>query len=295
MNDEFTIDIDDTDTAASTSTRRSRRGRGRGGRRRGPGGHMHDHHDHHHAEHDRGGRGGRDGRGGRHRARRGAVPLAIFTLLDERPMHGYEIITELESRSDGRWRPSPGSIYPTLDRLEDRGALSSTEVDGKRQFSLTDRGRQILAETPRRTGRRRRRAVEPVRHRRTRRHAAPDVGARWPGATDRPVRLDRTARRRHQGARGHQAPALRDPRPPRERRPRVAVCVTLSVTRPTRSVTQTGCQSRWVRPLRKSIERVTVAATKRSSLGAAMNRAVASSGERRARTRRLRSPPLATS
>ena len=101
---------------------------------------MHDHDHHHHAEHDRG------GRGGRHRARRGAVPLAVFTLLDERPMHGYEIITELESRSDGRWRPSPGSIYPTLDRLEDRGALTSTEVDGKRQFSLTDRGRQMLAE-----------------------------------------------------------------------------------------------------------------------------------------------------
>ena len=50
------------------------------------------------------------------------------------------------SRSDGRWRPSPGSIYPTLDRLEDRGAVSSTDVDGKRQFGLTDRGRQILAE-----------------------------------------------------------------------------------------------------------------------------------------------------
>jgi DNA-binding PadR family transcriptional regulator len=139
MNEEFTIDIDDTDSASSTSTRRSRRGPGRRGRR-GLGGHMHDHHDHHHAEHDRG------GRGGRHRARRGAVPLAIFTLLDERPMHGYEIITELESRSDGRWRPSPGSIYPTLDRLEDRGVLTSNEVDGKRQFSLTDRGRQMLVE-----------------------------------------------------------------------------------------------------------------------------------------------------
>lgn len=137
MNDEFTID---TDGSMSTDDRRSRRRSGRTGRRRGPGGHMNDHHDHHHAEHDRG------GRGGRHRARRGAVPLAIFTLLDERPMHGYEIITELESRSDGRWRPSPGSIYPTLDRLEDRGALSSTEVDGKRQFALTDRGRLMLTE-----------------------------------------------------------------------------------------------------------------------------------------------------
>lgn len=98
--------------------------------------HFHDHV--HHAEHERG--------GGRHRARRGAVPLAIFTLLEERPMHGYEIITELEARSDGRWRPSPGSIYPTLDRLEHRGVLSSSDVDGKRQFALTDRGRQLLAE-----------------------------------------------------------------------------------------------------------------------------------------------------
>jgi DNA-binding PadR family transcriptional regulator len=139
MNDDITIDIDDTNNPPTTSTQRLRRRSGRG-RRRGPGGHMHDHHDHHRAEHDRG------GRGGRHRARRGAVPLAIFTLLDERPMHGYEIITELESRSDGRWRPSPGSIYPTLDRLEDRGVLTSSEVDGKRQFSLTDRGRQMLAE-----------------------------------------------------------------------------------------------------------------------------------------------------
>jgi DNA-binding PadR family transcriptional regulator len=127
-----------TDNPTPTDNRRSRRSR-RAGRRRGKGGHMHDHHDPLRADHDRG------GRGGRHRARRGAVPLAIFTLLDERPMHGYEIITELESRSDGRWRPSPGSIYPTLDRLEDRGVLTSAEVDGKRQFSLTDSGRERLA------------------------------------------------------------------------------------------------------------------------------------------------------
>ena len=106
---------------------------------------MHDHSHLHFAEHERGGRSGGRG-GGRHRARRGAVPLAIFALLDERPMHGYEIITELESRSDGRWRPSPGSIYPALDRLEEQGLLASTDVDGKRQFTLTDRGRQVLGE-----------------------------------------------------------------------------------------------------------------------------------------------------
>ena len=98
---------------------------------------MHDHDHLHFAEHGRG--------GGRHRARRGAVPIAVLTLLDERPMHGYEIITELESRSDGRWRPSPGAIYPTLDKLEHREMLVGTDVDGKRQFTLTDKGRIFLA------------------------------------------------------------------------------------------------------------------------------------------------------
>lgn len=98
---------------------------------------MHDQDHQHFAEHSRG--------GGRHRARRGAVPIAILTLLGERPMHGYEIITELEARSDGRWRPSPGAVYPTLDKLEARGVLSVTELEGKRQFALTDKGREVLA------------------------------------------------------------------------------------------------------------------------------------------------------
>ena len=97
---------------------------------------MHDH-DHHFTEHSRG--------GGRHRARRGAVPIAILTLLDERPMHCYEIITELETRSEGRWRPSPGAIYPTLDKLEAREMLVGTDVDDRRQFTLTDKGRTFLA------------------------------------------------------------------------------------------------------------------------------------------------------
>jgi DNA-binding PadR family transcriptional regulator len=99
----------------------------------------------HFAEHDRGGHGGRGG-GGRHRARRGAVRLAVLTLLDERPMHGYELITELETRSEGRWRPSPGAMYPALEKMEAHGAVTSTDVDGKRQYALTDHGRQMLAE-----------------------------------------------------------------------------------------------------------------------------------------------------
>ncbi len=101
-------------------------------------------HEHiHHTHHGRGGPGGRGG--GRHRARRGAVVDATLLLLDERPMHGYELITELESRSDGRWRPSPGTIYPALGRMEERGFIEAEEVDGKNQFRLTESGRARLA------------------------------------------------------------------------------------------------------------------------------------------------------
>jgi DNA-binding PadR family transcriptional regulator len=70
----------------------------------------------------------------------------VLTLLDERPMHGYELITELDARSGGRWRPSPGAIYPALNRLEDAGLLVSTDEEGKRRFALTDRGRQALTQ-----------------------------------------------------------------------------------------------------------------------------------------------------
>lgn len=102
------------------------------------------------AQHSRGGgRGGgrgHGGGGGRHRARRGAIVTATLLLLDEQPMHGYEIITELESRSDGRWRPSPGTMYPALNRMEERGLIDAEETDGKKRFSLTADGLARLAE-----------------------------------------------------------------------------------------------------------------------------------------------------
>jgi DNA-binding PadR family transcriptional regulator len=83
---------------------------------------------------------------GRHRVRRGDVRSAILALLDDRPMHGYEIITELDERTGGRWRPSAGSIYPTLQLLEDEGLVSAEETDGKRVYSLTDSGREAAPE-----------------------------------------------------------------------------------------------------------------------------------------------------
>src|SRR6478736_4656246 len=81
--------------------------------------------------------GPRRGRGGP-RARRGDVRAAILALLAEQPMHGYEMIKEIEERSGGYWRPSAGSIYPTLQLIEEEGLITGEESDGKRRFSLTD-------------------------------------------------------------------------------------------------------------------------------------------------------------
>jgi DNA-binding PadR family transcriptional regulator len=72
------------------------------------------------------------------RARRGDVRAAVLALLAERPMHGYEMIKELEERTEGAWTPSAGSIYPTLQMLEDEGLIRGEERDGKRRFALTE-------------------------------------------------------------------------------------------------------------------------------------------------------------
>jgi DNA-binding PadR family transcriptional regulator len=87
-------------------------------------------------------RGRGHGRHGRHRVRRGDVRSAALALLDDRPMHGYEMITELEERTGGRWRPSAGSIYPTLQLLEDEGLVTAEEVEGRKVYSLTDEGKK---------------------------------------------------------------------------------------------------------------------------------------------------------
>ena len=95
-------------------------------------------------------RGGRRG-GGRGRGRRGDVRAAILKLLAERPMHGYEMIQEIAERSQNLWRPSPGSVYPTLQLLVDEGLLVARESEGsKKLFELTDDGRAAAEkiETP---------------------------------------------------------------------------------------------------------------------------------------------------
>ena len=89
------------------------------------------------------GRGGR-GPGGRGRARRGDVRLALLRLLAEQPANGYQLMQTIEERSGGRWRPSPGSVYPTLAQLEDEGLIKSVEAEGSRRFEITDAGREHL-------------------------------------------------------------------------------------------------------------------------------------------------------
>jgi DNA-binding PadR family transcriptional regulator len=88
------------------------------------------------------GRGGRRGGHGR-RGRRGDVRAAILVLLAERPMHGYEIIQEVAERSQDLWKPSPGSVYPTLQLLVDEGLIVASESEGsKKLFQLTDAGNE---------------------------------------------------------------------------------------------------------------------------------------------------------
>ena len=88
--------------------------------------------------------GGPFGRG--RRARRGDIRTAALLLLAEEPRNGYQIMQELEERSGGTWRPSPGSVYPALAQLEDEGLIRTEESDGRKQFALTDAGREWVAQ-----------------------------------------------------------------------------------------------------------------------------------------------------
>lgn len=101
-----------------------RRGRG------GHGGHGHDGHGH----------------GGRGRRSRGDVRTAVLALLAEEPMHGYQIIQEIGERSGGAWRPSPGSVYPTVSQLADEGLVRTEKSEGRSVVHLTEQGQTYVAE-----------------------------------------------------------------------------------------------------------------------------------------------------
>ncbi len=83
------------------------------------------------------------------RAGRGDIRAAILALLAEQGMHGYQIIRELSERTGGAWNPSPGSVYPTLQQLEDEELVREQKSDtGRRVYELTDAGRERAAELP---------------------------------------------------------------------------------------------------------------------------------------------------
>ena len=81
------------------------------------------------------------------RVGRGDVRAAVLALLAEKPMHGYQIIHEIEERSGGAWKPSAGSVYPTLQMLADEGLISAEESNDRKIYSLTDAGREVVADS----------------------------------------------------------------------------------------------------------------------------------------------------
>lgn len=80
------------------------------------------------------------------RARRGDVRMAILAVLAEGPLNGYQVIQEISDRTDGGWRPSPGSVYPTISQLEDEGLVEGDDERGRRTLALSDAGRAFLAD-----------------------------------------------------------------------------------------------------------------------------------------------------
>ncbi len=136
---------------------------------------------------------GHQGRG-RGRMRRGDIRTAVLAVLNEEPGHGYDVIQRLEDKTDGSWRPSPGSVYPMLQLLADEGLARSVERDGKRVYELTDAGRAETQQriedaggTPWDLASRSRRELRPVaRQRPAAAHRGPSGGRVRKAGTGRP-------------------------------------------------------------------------------------------------------------
>ncbi|ALJ21221.1 PadR family transcriptional regulator [Microbacterium sp. No. 7] len=92
-------------------------------------------------------RGSFEQRTGSTRMARGDVRAAVIALLAEQPMHGYQIINEIAERSGGTWKPSAGSVYPTLQLLADEGLIAAEEQGGRKTYALTDAGRAFAEES----------------------------------------------------------------------------------------------------------------------------------------------------
>jgi DNA-binding PadR family transcriptional regulator len=80
------------------------------------------------------------------KVRRGDVRAAILDVLAVEPMNGYQIIQQIAERSGGAWKPSPGSVYPTVQQLEDEGLVEGTDGTGRRLLQLTDAGKAYVGD-----------------------------------------------------------------------------------------------------------------------------------------------------
>jgi DNA-binding PadR family transcriptional regulator len=79
------------------------------------------------------------------RARRGDVRAAILDVLQGEPLNGYQVISAISERTGGAWKPSPGSVYPTISQLEDEGLVEADDERGRRTLRLSDAGREYVA------------------------------------------------------------------------------------------------------------------------------------------------------
>ena len=86
------------------------------------------------------------GRGRRQMFEAGEMKYVILRLIKEKPRHGYEIIKALEERMSGCYTPSAGTVYPTLQLLEDQGFVRAVETEGKKVYHITPEGEQFLEE-----------------------------------------------------------------------------------------------------------------------------------------------------
>ncbi len=82
------------------------------------------------------------------RVRRGDVRAAVLDVLAVEPMNGYQVIQQIAARSHGGWKPSPGSVYPTISQLEDEGLVEGDAVEGRRTLRLTGEGEDYVADHP---------------------------------------------------------------------------------------------------------------------------------------------------
>lgn len=82
------------------------------------------------------------------KVRRGDVRSAILDVLAVEPMNGYQVIQQIAQRSNGLWKPSPGSVYPTIQQLEDEGLVEGADQEGRRLLQLSEEGRRYVEEHP---------------------------------------------------------------------------------------------------------------------------------------------------